>query len=146
MNLIKLHRISYALYKSGIPILPRLFRFLIFLLYNSDIPSSVQIGKGTLFSHSGIGVVIHQKAVIGGGGIIGQGITIGGRSRHPDVPVIGDKVYIGAGARVLGPIRVGDNVVIAPNAVVIKDVPSNCIVGGIPAKILKEGIRYEDYV
>jgi serine O-acetyltransferase len=146
MNLIKVHRIGNYCYRKGIPILPRLFRFLVFLLYNSDVPSSVQIGKNTLFGHSGIGVVIHQKAVIGEGCIIGQGITIGGRSRNPEVPVIGNKVYIGAGARVLGPIKVGNNVVIAPNAVVIKDVKDNCIVGGIPAKVLKEGIQFEDYV
>lgn len=146
MNLIKLHRISHWLYRKRIPVLPRLFRFLIFLLYNSDIPSSVRIGQGTLFGHSGIGVVIHQRAVIGDRCIIGQGITIGGRSRNPVVPVIGDEVYIGAGARVLGPIKIGSNVVIAPNAVVIKDVGDNCIVGGIPAKILKENIQMSDFV
>ncbi len=146
MNLIKVHRISHALYKRKIPILPRLFRFLIFFLYNSDIPSSVSIGKGTLFGHSGIGVVIHQDAVIGENCVIGQGITIGGRSRNPQVPVIGNKVYIAAGARVLGPITVGNNVIIAPNAVVIKDVADNCIVGGIPAKVLKEGINYDDHI
>ncbi|MEL6143583.1 MAG: serine acetyltransferase [Bacteroidota bacterium] len=146
MNLIKLHRLSHYCYRRKLPILPRLFRFLIFLLYNSDVPSSVRIGKGTLFSHSGVGVVIHHKAVIGDNCIIGQGITIGGRSRHPDVPVIGDKVYIGAGARVLGPITIGNGVIIGPNAVVIKDVADHTIVGGIPAKVLKEGIRYEDYV
>ena len=146
MNLIHLYRIAHFFYRIKIPILPRLFRFLIFLLYNSDVPGSVQIGKGTLFGHSGIGVVIHQKAVIGDYCIIGQGITIGGRSKHPDVPVIGDHVYIGAGARVLGPIKVGNNVIVAPNAVVTKDVKDNTIVGGIPAKVLKEGIRMADFV
>jgi len=146
MNLIKIYRIGHFFYRKGIPLLPRLFRFLIFLLYNSDIPCSVKIGKGSLFSHSGIGVVLHQKTVIGEGCIIGQGCTVGGRSRHPDVPVIGDKVYIGAGARVLGPIKIGNNVIIGPNAVVIKDVADGCIVGGVPAKILKEGIRFEDYI
>ncbi len=146
MNLIKVHRVSHFLYKKKVPILPRVFRFIIFLLYNSDIPSSVVIGKNTLFGHSGIGVVIHQDAVIGDDCIIGQGITIGGRSKNPTVPVIGNKVYIAAGARVLGPIKIGNNVIIAPNAVVIKDVPDNCIVGGIPAKILKEDILFEDFV
>lgn len=146
MNLIKVHRIGSYCHRKKIPVLPRLFRFLIFLLYNSDVPSSVIIGKRTLFGHSGIGVVIHQNAVIGDACIIGQGITIGGRSRNPEVPVIGNKVYIGAGARVLGPIKVGNNVVIAPNAVVIEDVKDNCIVGGIPAKVLKEGILFDDYV
>jgi len=146
MNLIKVHRISHALYKRKVPILPRVFRFIIFLLYNSDIPSSVIIGKGTLFGHSGIGVVIHQDAVIGKDCVIGQGITIGGRSRNPQVPVIGNKVYIAAGARVLGPVKIGNNVIVAPNAVVIKDVVDNCIVGGIPARVLKEGIDYDDFI
>ncbi len=146
MNLIKIHRISHRLYQAGIPILPRVFRFIIFLLYNSDIPSSVVIGKGTVFGHSGIGVVIHQDAVIGEDCVIGQGITIGGRSKNPVVPTIGNKVYIAAGARVLGAIEIGDNVIIAPNAVVIKDVESNCIVGGVPANVLKQGIVYEDYI
>ena len=146
MNLIKVHRVGNYFHRKRIPVLPRLIRFLIFLLYNSDIPSAVRIGKGTLFGHSGIGVVIHQKAVIGEDCIIGQGITIGGRSKNPEVPKIGNRVYISAGARVLGPIQVGNNVIIAPNAVVIHDVKDNCIVGGIPAKVLKENIRFEDYV
>jgi len=146
MNLIKVHRIGHFFYKKKIPILPRIFRFIVFLLYNSDIPSSVVIGKNTLFGHSGIGVVIHQDAVIGDDCVIGQGITIGGRSKNPTVPVIGNKVYIAAGARVLGPIQIGNNVIIAPNAVVIKDVPDNCIVGGIPAQILKENILIKDFI
>ena len=146
MNLIKVHRVGSYLKHKGIPILPRLIRFLIFLLYNSDVPSSVKIGKNTLFGHSGIGVVVHQNTVIGNNCIIGQGVTIGGRSKNPTVPVIGNKVYISAGARVLGAIRVGNEVIIAPNAVVIKDVPDNCIVGGVPAKVLKENIKYEDYI
>jgi len=146
MNLIKVHRIGHFFYKKKIPILPRVFRFIVFLLYNSDIPSSVVIGKNTLFGHSGIGVVIHQDAVIGDDCVIGQGITIGGRSKNPTVPVIGNKVYIAAGARVLGPIKIGDNVIIAPNAVVINDVADNCIVGGIPAKVLKENILTKDFI
>lgn len=146
MNLIKVHRISHFLYRKKIPVLPRLFRFIIFLLYNSDIPSSVVIGKRTVFGHSGIGVVIHQDAVIGNDCVIGQGITIGGRSKNPQVPVIGDKVYVAAGARVLGPIKIGNNVIIAPNAVVINDVADGTIVGGIPAKVLKENIVMDDFV
>lgn len=146
MNLIKLHKIGAAAYKRKLPFLPRLIRYLIFLMYNSDVPCSVKIGEGTVFGHTGIGVVIHPRAVIGKNCIIGQGITIGGRSRAYDVPVLGSQVYIGAGARILGPIKIGNNVVIGPNAVVIKDVPDNTIVGGIPAKILKENIDFADYV
>lgn len=146
MNLIKLHRVGAKLHQGNIPLLPKIIRYLIFLIYNSDVPCSVKIGKGTVFGHTGIGVVIHPKAVIGKNCIIGQGITIGGRSRAAEVPVIGDKVYIGAGARVLGPIKIGNNCIIGPNAVVIKDVADNTIVGGIPAKVLRENIKFEDYV
>ena len=146
MNLIKLHRVSHIVYRMRIPILPRLFRALIFLIYNSDIPSSVSIGKGTRFGHLGIGVVIHEDTVIGEDCMICQGVTIGGRSKKRKVPVIGNKVYIAAGACVLGPIKIGNHVIIAPNAVVIDDVPDHTIVGGVPAKILKQGINYEDYV
>ena len=146
MNLIKVHRIGAALQRRKIPFLPQVVRYFIFLLYNSDVPSSVQIGQGTVFGRTGIGVVIHPRAVIGQDCILGQGITIGGRSRAQEVPVIGNRVYIGAGARVLGPIRIGNNVIIGPNAVVIKDVADNTIVGGIPAKVLKENIDFSDYV
>lgn len=146
MNLIKIHNIGAALYRKKIPLLPTIIRYIIFLMYNCDVPCSVKFGKGTVFGHTGIGVVVHPRVVVGENCIIGQGCTIGGRSRAYEVPVIGNRVYIGAGARVLGPIKVGNNVIIAPNAVVIKDVPDNTIVGGIPAKILKENIDFEDYV
>ena len=146
MNLIKVHRIAHFLYSKRIPLLPRLFQKIIFLIYNSNVPASVEIGKGTVFGHGGIGVVIHQRSVIGNHCTICQGITIGGRSRKYEVPIIGNRVYIGAGARVLGSIKIGNNVIIAPNAVVMKDVPDNCSVGGVPAKILKKNIKYEELI
>lgn len=145
MNLIKLYRVGRFFYRNKIPLLPKFFRFLTFLLYNSDVSPKVKIGKHTVFGHGGIGVVIHDRATIGDHCVIGQGCTIGGRSKHPEVPFIGDHVYIGAGARVLGPVKIGNHVVIAPNAVVLEDVPDHCIVGGIPSKVLKEGIIMEDY-
>ena len=64
-------------------------------------------------------------------------MTIGGRSGHYDVPVIGDNCYIGAGATVLGPVTIGDNVTIGANAVMLKDAPSNTVWGGVPACLLK---------
>lgn len=71
--------------------------------------------------------------------------SAGGKSGWYEVPVIGDNVRISAGARILGPVRIGNNVIIGANAVVVKDVPDNCIVAGIPAKIIKENILMEDY-
>jgi serine O-acetyltransferase len=146
MNLIKLYRVGHFFYRKKIPVLPKFIRFLIFFLYNSDVPSSVKIGENCLFGHGGIGVVLHPRTVIGDNCIIGQGITVGGKSKEVEVPIIGNHVYIAAGSRVLGPIKIGNYVIIAPNAVVTMDVENNTMVGGVPAKIIKENIQYEDYV
>ena len=140
MNIIHLHRIAYWLYSK------KIIYYLQFLLFNSSVPYQTYIGKGTVFAYGGIGVVIHARAKIGNNCIIGQGITIGGRSKKHGVPKIGNNVYIGAGARILGDIVIGDDVIIGPNAVVLKDIPSNCIAVGIPAKIIKTNIKMRDYV
>lgn len=144
--LIYLFRITNFFYRKRIPLLPKVLYLLQYLLTNSSLPPSVCIGKGTKFGYGGIGVVIHARAVIGEKCILGQGITIGGKSKHYAVPIIGNNVYISPGARILGPITIGDNVVIGANSVVIKDVPSNCVVAGIPARIIKENIKMQDYV
>lgn len=143
--LIRLYRVAHCLYRCRIPVLPRFIWKLNYLLFNSSVPASVVIGKGTKFGYGGIGVVIHSRAIIGKNCVIGQNVTIGGKSGWYEVPIIGDNVDISAGARIIGPVRVGNNVIIGANAVVVKDVPDNCIVAGIPAKIIKENISIEDY-
>ena len=116
-----------------------------FLIFNSSVPPTVQIGKGTRFAYRGIGVVVHGKARIGSNCVIGQGVTIGGRSRIPEVPIIGDNVYIAAGARIIGDVKIGDGAVIGANAVVIKDVEENCVVAGVPARVIKRDVNGKDY-
>ena len=146
LNAIHLYRLSHWLYTHRVPILPRICTMLIFLIYNSYIPASAKIGAGTRFGYGGMGVVIHAKAVIGRNCVIGQQVTIGGRSRHPDVPTIGDNVYLAGGSKVLGPITLGNDVVVGANAVVIKDVADNTVVAGVPAKVIRTGIKMEDFV
>ena len=146
MNLINFHNMLHWLHSKKIPFLPKIIYYIQLLLFNSSVPAQVIIGPGTVFGYGGIGVVIHARAKIGKNCLIGQGITIGGRSKIIEVPVIGDYVYIGAGARIIGNVTIGDNVVIGANAVVIHDVPSNCAVAGLPAKIVKKNIKMEDYV
>ena len=86
--------------------------------------------------------MIHPYAIIGENCKIEQNVTIGGRSGITVLPVIGDNVMIGAGALVLGPVKIGDNVQIGAGAVVVNDIPENCVVTGIPAKIIKrDGMR-----
>lgn len=91
-------------------------------------------------AYGGIGVVIHARAVIGENCVLGQNITIGGKSGWYEVPIFGDNVHVSAGARILGPVRIGNNVIIGANAVVVKDVPDNCIVAGVPAKIIRDNL------
>ncbi len=73
--------------------------------------------------------------------MIGTNVTIGGKSRWYEVPIIGDNVDISTGAKILGPVRIGNNVIIGANAVVVKDVPDNCVVAGIPAQIIQTNIN-----
>lgn len=83
-------------------------------------------------------IIINPGARIGKNCTIYPGVTVGGRA-YDGCPTIGDNVFIGLGAKVLGKVNVGNNVIIAPNAVVVKDVPDNAIVAGVPAKIIKIG-------
>ncbi len=137
MNAIKLYRIGSWCYKHKIPLIPSITKALIFLIFNSVVPYTTEIGKESRFAYGGIGVVIHSKCKIGSKVIIGQNVTIG-RALDPNgIPEIGNNVYISAGVRIIGSIKAGDNVIIGANAVVTKDVPSNTIVAGVPATIIK---------
>ena len=144
--MIYLYRLANFLYKIKVPLIPKLIYYIQYLLFNSSVPPSVKIGDGTKFAYGGMGVVIHARSSIGSNCIIGQGITIGGKSKIYNVPIIGNKVYISAGSRILGDIKIGNNVIIGANSVVVKNVKDNCIVAGVPAKVIKENIQFEDYV
>ncbi len=143
--LIHWYRIANFLYRHKIPFLPTLIYYMTRFVFRCSVPYSVKIGKGCKFGYGGIALVIHARAVIGCNCTISQCVTIGGTSQHYEVPKIGNNVQINAGAKIIGPITVGDNVVIGANAVVVKDVPNNCVVVGVPAKIIKRNINIEDY-
>lgn len=142
--LIHWYRLAHWLYDKHIPVLPKLIYYIQYMLFNSSVPASCKIGGGSKFGYGGIAVVIHARAVIGRDCLIGQCCTIGGRSKHYEVPKLGDNVYMGAGSKILGPVTIGDNVVIGAGAVVLKDVPANCVVAGVPARIIKEDISPKD--
>lgn len=138
MNAIKFYRVGNWCYKKRIPLIPILFKYLTFLIFNSVVPYTTEIGKESKFAYGGIGVVIHGRSKIGNRVIIGQNVTIG-RALDPEgIPNIGNNVYISAGARIVGGIEVGNNVLIGANAVVTKNIPNNSIVAGVPAKVLRE--------
>lgn len=136
-NAMYFYRIARKLYLLKIPVLPRIIKLIIFILYNSILPYEADIGKGTMLGYGGIGVVIHKKARIGENCLISQQVTIGGKQGYEQVPNIGNNVDIGAGAKIIGPVKIGDNVTIGANAVVVKDIPDNAIIAGIPARIIR---------
>lgn len=137
MNAIGLYRVGRWMYVHHVPVIPSVIKGLTYLLFNSVVPYSAEIGKETKFAYGGIGCVVHSKAQIGDRVIIGQNSTIG-RSLDPeDYPSIGNDVYISAGARIIGKIHIGNNVIVAANAVVNRDVPDNSIVAGVPAKVIR---------
>lgn len=142
------YKIYHFLYQIKIPILPKVLMFINRIIFGAYIPPSCEIGNGTRFAYGGSGVVIHSKAIVGKGCIIGTGVTIGGRGKHSkgkNSPRIGDNVYISNGAKILGPVVIGNNCIIGANAVVIKDIDDNCVVAGVPARIIGINENQEDY-
>jgi len=133
---LKIHSVSRFFKK--IKALSSFLDYINYLFFNVWIPANAKIGKGTKLSKGGIAVVIHRRAVIGENCIIGSCVTIGGRSKKYEVPVIGNNVYIATGAKILGSITIGDNSIIGANSVVINDIPENSTAVGIPAKIVKQ--------
>ncbi|GAX62929.1 serine acetyltransferase [Candidatus Scalindua japonica] len=116
------------------------------LLFSCWCPATAIIGKNTSLGYGGLGVVIGSKAIIGNNVELGSGVVVGGNATEAGDPVIEDDVYIGAGAKILGPIRLGKGCLVAANAVVVKDVSSGCVVGGVPAKVLKEEIDINSFL
>jgi serine O-acetyltransferase len=135
--LLKIHAVAHWLWKKRVPVIPTLLALFNRVVFASQIPASAQLGRGVRLNYSGLGTVIHKRAVIGDHVEIGPGVVIGGRSEIWEVPVIEDFVQIGVGAKVLGPVRVGRGASIGANAVVLEDVPPGAVVGGIPARILR---------
>ena len=105
--------------------------------YGIDIPCNTVIECGLYIGHFG-GIVVHENTIIGNNFSISQGVTIGqlNRGGRKGTPTIGDNVYIGPGAKVIGNVKIGNNVAVGANCVVTKDVPDNAVVVGVPGQII----------
>ena len=133
------YKIAHTLLKARIPFLPRWISQVGRFFTGIEIHPGAQIGNSLFIDH-GMGVVIGETAIIGDNVTLYQGVTLGGtgRERGKRHPTLGNNLVVGAGAKVLGNITVGDNSYIGANAVVIKDVPPNSTVVGVPGRITKQ--------
>jgi serine O-acetyltransferase len=128
-----------ALVRKPFSFLYKVLFKLIQIITGIELPCEVQIGRNFVIDHFG-GIIISGYAQFGDNCRIRNGVVVGlRRVEEKSAPVIGDNVDIGAGAKLLGPIRIGNNVVIGANAVVLSDVPDNSIAVGVPAQVKRRG-------
>lgn len=140
------YRISHRLKSMGVPFFPRAISQLARWLTGVEIHPSAKIGTGFFIDH-GMGVVIGETAEIGDYVTLFQGVTLGGtgKERGKRHPTLGNHVVVGAGAKILGGITIGDNVKIGANSVVLKNVAANSTVIGVPGRVIKsQGERLPD--
>lgn len=141
------YRVAHWLWRHKAYLLARFISHLGRFFTGIEIHPAAKIGPGLFIDH-GMGVVIGETAEIGENVTIYQGVTLGGKSlervkRHP---TIGNNVVIGAHAQLIGPIKVGDNSRIGAGSVVVKDVPPDCVVVGVPGKVIyREGKKVDRF-
>ena len=130
------HRVAHWLWTHKFCMFGRLLSQTARLRTGIEIHPGAQIGRRVFIDH-GMGVVIGETAVVGDDVLLFHGVTLGGTTMSPGKrhPTVGDRVVIGAGAKVLGPVRIGNDARVGANAVVVKDVPEGATAVGIPAVV-----------
>lgn len=139
LHAIIYYRISHYLYQHRMYTAARIVSQRARHKTGIEIHPGAKIGKGFFIDH-GMGVVIGETTEIGDNCLLYQGVTLGGTGKDKGKrhPTLGNNIMVGSGAKVLGPILIGDNAKIAANAVVLKDVPPNSTAVGVPAKVVKQ--------
>jgi serine O-acetyltransferase len=135
LHAVSAHRLAHWLHNRQVPFFPRFISHLFRCLTGIEIHPGAQLGRGVFIDH-GMGVVIGETAVVGDYTLIYQGVTLGGTGKETGKrhPTVGCRVVIGAGAKVLGNIHIGDFARIGAGSVVLKDVPANRTAVGIPSR------------
>jgi len=119
----------------GIPVLA-LYVGLVHWVMGIELDYQTRVGPGLRLYH-GVGLVVHQKSVIGANCTLRHGVTLGGRRENGGCPILEDGVEIGAGAIVLGAVRIGSGAIVGAASLVLQDVPAGSVVGGNPARVIR---------
>ena len=135
------HRLNHYLWKANVPFFPRFLSQVARIITGIEIHPGAKLGRGFFIDH-GMGVVIGETTEIGENCLLYQGVTLGGTGKEKGKrhPTLGNNVVVGAGTKILGAITVGDNVKIGANSVVLRDVPKNSIVVGVPGRVIKKQV------
>lgn len=138
LTAIRCYRISHWLYERKLYTAARIISQWARSRTGIEIHPGAQIGSGLFIDH-GMGVVIGETTIIGDNCLLYQGVTLGGTGKDKGKrhPTLGNNVLVGSGAKVLGPFKVGNNVKIAANAVVLNAIPDNCTAVGVPARVVR---------
>lgn len=134
-----LHRLAHPIHRNGFRLFARILSAFSRWMTGIEIHPGATIGRGFFIDH-GMGVVIGETTIIGSDVTLFQGVSLGGNGKdrgHKRHPTLGNHVLVGAGAKILGDIRIGDGVRVGANAVVLRSVPSNCTVVGIPGRVVR---------
>jgi serine O-acetyltransferase len=133
----EMHRLAHALHRRGVPVVPRIISNFSRFVTGIEIHPGADIGEGLFIDH-GMGVVIGETAEIGDDCHILQGVTLGGTSMHRTKrhPTLRNRVTVGAGAKLIGAVEIGDNARIGAGSVVVADVPPNATVVGVPGHVV----------
>ena len=139
LHAIIFYRIANSLWNMKIPLIPRIISQIARFLTGVEIHPGAAIGKGLFIDH-GMGVVVGETSIIGNNVTLFQGVTLGGTGKETGKrhPTLGDNIVVGTGGKILGNITIGDNSYIGANAVVLRDVPANSTVVGVPGHITKQ--------
>lgn len=143
LHAIWLHRIAHHFYLKGWVVFPRVLNTFSRFLTGIDIHPGAKLGPGLFIDH-GMGLVIGETAELGSNVTLYQGVTLGGTGKEKGKrhPTIGNNVVVSSGAKVLGSFKVGDNSKIGSGSVVLKEVPPNSVVVGVPGRVVtKDGVR-----
>ncbi len=137
LQALAFHRVAHWLWNVGLPFIPRFLSHISRFVTGIEIHPGATIGQGVFIDH-GMGVVVGETAIIGDSCLIYQGVTLGGTGKESGKrhPTLGTNVVVGAGAKVLGNIQVGNDVRIGAGSVVLREVPSDCTVVGVPGRVV----------